>query len=882
MLLRPRQETFVSRACAALKERKQTLGVAPTGAGKTVMLSAIAGRLGGTQLVLQHRDELVEQNERTFKKVNPRAITSLYVADYKRWAREGGTTFSMIQTLARDANLKTMPRLDRIIVDEGHHAVANSYLKVIHHARKLNPDCELLLVTATPSRSDRRTLRTLVDNVADQITLAELIRDGHLVRPRAFVIDVGVHEELDALRPKRFEEFDQAAVERIMNKRAINDKVVEHWREKAGDRQTVVFTSTVQHAKDVAEAFVRAGVSARVVHGDMPDGERKDTLAEFDAGKFQVVVNVAVLTEGWDCLDDETEVLTPAGWKRRGDINIGDAVYGWDHATGDIRECRVLDVGSRPVRSGERMLEIESQHVNIRVTEGHRMFVEKNRRGGFKEVLARDLSGWASEYAIPLSGNADFPGVPLSDDEIRLVAWHTTDGYLTKGGRLEIYQTEDKHSDHIASLIDRLGMKSWSFVRNEKDRGFGNAKPLRTFVIGKRQLGRVYKYLDKNLSQLMMQMSREQFIVFWNELLLGDGEGSRCLCVGRREFADRLNQMAVLRGFASSISVRERPSGTSYRVFVRDKKKLNSLPGDTRSARMNLVPSRSGEMVWCVTNELGTIVTRRRGKVAIVGNCQPVSCVVLLRKESDKSVLIQMVGRGLRKLDPERYPGQHKDDCIILDFGYSLHAHRGLEQAVRVHAEEGGKDCPECAAHVPACLFECPICGYAWPRSQVEKLEASRDSEGVNELGLLDDFVMTEVDLLNQSPYRWEDLFDGAVTMACAFEAWACLVFYQGRWVSVGGSRETGIHLLSDNADRLMSLAAADDFLRDHGDDSAASKQKQWLHAPATEKQLKLLGMDPMAGIGVSRYRATCMLQWKFSERGIRQKVLNRGLRVAA
>lgn len=562
MLLRPRQETFVSRACAALKERKQTLGVAPTGAGKTVMLSAIAGRLGGTQLVLQHRDELVEQNERTFKKVNPRAMTSLYVADYKRWAREGGTTFSMIQTLARDANLKTMPRLDRIIVDEGHHAVANSYLKVIHHARKLNPDCELLLVTATPSRSDRRTLRTLVDNVADQITLAELIRDGHLVRPRAFVIDVGVHEELDALRPKRFEEFDQAAVEKIMNKRAINDKVVEHWREKAGDRQTVVFTSTVQHAKDVAEAFVRAGVSARVVHGDMPDGERKDTLAEFDAGKFQVVVNVAVLTEGWDC--------------------------------------------------------------------------------------------------------------------------------------------------------------------------------------------------------------------------------------------------------------------------------------------------------------------------------QPVSCVVLLRKESDKSVLIQMVGRGLRKLDPERYPGQHKDDCIILDFGYSLHAHRGLEQAVRVHAEEGGKDCPECAAHVPACLFECPICGYAWPRSQVEKLEASRDSEGVNELGLLDDFVMTEVDLLNQSPYRWEDLFDGAVTMACAFEAWACLVFYQGRWVSVGGSRETGIHLLSDNADRLMSLAAADDFLRDHGDDSAASKQKQWLHAPATEKQLKLLGMDPMAGIGVSRYRATCMLQWKFSERGIRQKVLNRGLRVAA
>lgn len=562
MILRPRQVAFRDRCRDALKTRKNTLGIAPTGAGKTVMLSAIAGTMGGTQLVLQHRDELVEQNERTFRKVNPRTPTSFFVADYKRWAQAGGTTFSMIQTLCRDKNLETMPRLDRIIVDEGHHAVADSYLRVIHHARKMNPELELLLVTATPSRSDRRTLRTLVDNVADQITLSELIREGHLVRPRAFVIDTGVQEELAALKPKRFEEFDQAAVEKIMNKRAINDKVVEKWRAQAGDRQTVVFTSTVQHAKDVAEAFVRAGVDARVVHGDMADGDRKATLRDFDAGKFQVVVNVAVLTEGWDC--------------------------------------------------------------------------------------------------------------------------------------------------------------------------------------------------------------------------------------------------------------------------------------------------------------------------------QPVSCVVLLRKESDKSVLIQMVGRGLRKLDPERYPGRHKDDCIILDFGYSLHAHRGLEQTIRIDTQEGGKDCPECAAHVPAALHECPICGFEWPRSVVEKVEASRDGEGMNELGILDDFVMTEVDLLEQSPYRWENLFDGVVTMATAMDAWACLVYFGGRWVAVGGSRENGIALLDDSTDRLMALAAADDFLRDHGDDEAANKQKRWLHLPPSEKQAKLLNLAPMDMLGISRYRAACMLQWRFSERGIKQKILHRGLRVAA
>lgn len=561
MLLRPRQKLFVDRVSRALQSRKNTLGIAPTGAGKTVMLSAVAGQLGGNQLILQHRDELVAQNERTFRKVNPKIPTSLVVADYKRWA-PNGTTFAMIQTLARENNLARMPKLDRIIVDEGHHAVANSYLKVIHRARELNPDLELLLVTATPARGDRRTLRTLVDNVSDQITLGELIRDGHLVRPRAFVIDVGIQDELGALRPKRFDEFDQSAVERIMNKRAINDKVVEEWKKVAGDRQTVVFCSTVAHATDVTEAFRRANIDARLVIGDMDDAARQQTLADFDAGKFQVTVNVAVLTEGWDC--------------------------------------------------------------------------------------------------------------------------------------------------------------------------------------------------------------------------------------------------------------------------------------------------------------------------------QPVSCVVLLRKESDKSVLIQMVGRGLRKIDPERYVGRSKDDCVVLDFGYSLHAHRGLEQTININAQEGGKDCPECQAHVPAALFECPICGFEWPRSAVEQVEAARDGDAMNELGVLTDFVMTEVDLLEQSPYRWENLFDGLVMMACAFEAWACILFYHGHWVAIGGSKENGMHLLADNSDRLLSLAAADDFLREHGDDTTAGKQKSWLHQPATEKQLQHLGMPAMNGMGISRYRASCLLQWKFSERGIKQKVMHRGLKVAA
>ena len=563
MILRPRQRQFVERVGAALKQYKNTLGIAPTGAGKTVMLSASAAQRPGPQLVLQHRDELVEQNERTFRKVAPRVPTDFYTADCKRWSRTG-VTFGMVQTLCRDSNLATMPPLSRITVDEGHHAVADSYLKIIHRARELNPDVEIALFTATPGRGDRRTLRTLVDNIADQISLGELIAEGHLVKPRAFVIDVGANDELAELerQRKRFDDFDQAAVERIMNKRAINDKVVEQWRAHAGTRQTVVFCSTKQHCRDVLEAFIRAGVSARLVLGDSSD--RADTLSDFDAGKFQVLVNVAVLTEGWDC--------------------------------------------------------------------------------------------------------------------------------------------------------------------------------------------------------------------------------------------------------------------------------------------------------------------------------QPVSCVVLLRKESDKGVMLQMVGRGLRTVDPERYRGIQKDDCIILDFGYSLHNHRSLEQHINLASQEGGKECPECGATVPAAVYDCGICGFEWPKPETEP-RGEGGGEGRTE-GALEDFVMTEVDLFEQSPFRWEDLFDGLVTIANGLTAWGCVLNYHGRWVALGAGEDeagnnTGVIFLANADNRLMALAAADDFLREHGDDSAAKKTKSWMHLPPTEKQLKMLNVGVMGAMGISRYRASCLQTWKFFERGIKAKVMN-NVKVAA
>ncbi len=297
MILRPRQKTFVKLSRQALSKHKNTLSVAATGFGKTVALSAVISETmnGGRALVLAHRDELTRQNLGTFSQYDPNISTSIFDANTKSW--RGLVTFGMVQTVTR--HVENMPAFDLLVVDEAHHIAAPTYQRVIDQARKRNPRVKILGVTATPERSDKKGLASVFNNVADVVTIGELVRSGHLVPPVGRVIDIGTQDELRKVK-RTVADYDMAEVEAIQNTTINNNQIVEYWMENSADRPSVAFTSTVQHAQDVRDSFRDAGIVSEAIHGELSKTERRGILAAFDRGEIQMLTNPFILTEGWD------------------------------------------------------------------------------------------------------------------------------------------------------------------------------------------------------------------------------------------------------------------------------------------------------------------------------------------------------------------------------------------------------------------------------------------------------------------------------------------------------------------------------------------------------------------------------------------------------
>lgn len=295
MELRPYQSEAKEAIFREWEEgRGKTLLVLPTGCGKTIVFAKVTEECvskGDRVLILAHRGELLMQAADKIKKACGLgcAVEKAEESCLGSWFR---IVVGSVQTLMREKRLKKFPKnyFDTIIIDEAHHSISDSYQNVLNYFA----EAKVLGVTATPDRGDMKNLGQVFDSLAYEYTLPKAIREGYLAPIKALTIPLKLDLSGVSMQSGDFKASDiDTALDPYLD--AIANEMLEYCR----DRKTVVFLPLIKTSQKFMNILNEKGFRAAEVNGNSDD--RAEVLEDFDNGKYNVLCNSMLLTEGWDC-----------------------------------------------------------------------------------------------------------------------------------------------------------------------------------------------------------------------------------------------------------------------------------------------------------------------------------------------------------------------------------------------------------------------------------------------------------------------------------------------------------------------------------------------------------------------------------------------------
>ncbi len=295
MELRPYQEEArraVERDWAG--DFLRTLLVLPTGCGKTIVFSKIVEdrvRQGDRCLILAHRGELLDQAaDKLLKATGLRcAVEKAEETCLGSWYR---VAVGSVQSLQRPARLARFESdyFNCVVVDEAHHVLSDGYQRVLEHF----PDARVLGVTATPDRGDMRNLGQYFEHLAYEYTLPKAIKEGYLCPIKAVTIPLKLDLSGVGVQGGDFKSADiDTALDPYLH------QIASEMRQYCKGRRTVVFLPLVKTSQKFRDILEQNGFRAAEVNGNSQD--RAEVLRDFEDGKYDVLCNSMLLTEGWDC-----------------------------------------------------------------------------------------------------------------------------------------------------------------------------------------------------------------------------------------------------------------------------------------------------------------------------------------------------------------------------------------------------------------------------------------------------------------------------------------------------------------------------------------------------------------------------------------------------
>ena len=333
------------------------------------------------------------------------------------------------------------------------------------------------------------------------------------------------------------------------------------------------------------------------------------------------------------CLSEDTEILTPAGWKRRGMISVGDSVCTLNLRSGNLEWQAVEKVTSQ--NTDKTMIQMKAKGYDALVTHDHTIVYHSSVSRNFLKRPADELAKM-NIFRLPVSGFLQNPGVVIPDGVLKLLAWTIAEGNMDAGNRSKGYKEKNNvrlfqrisRSNEIEAVLKEAGVSYTKHFRKQKGQKIHelNGRVYETkedgivFYIRQPDSKNIIALLGgkKNIPDWLMWMNRRQFEVFLAEYVRGDGHMEKLgrsgkIFTSNSDLADRLQILLITNGYKAQVSRRTKWGKVNYVVGFTPKQIITA-----KGANFKTVPYNGA--TWCVSVPNGTIVTRRNGKAAILGN----------------------------------------------------------------------------------------------------------------------------------------------------------------------------------------------------------------------------------------------------------------------
>ncbi len=718
--------------------KQRALCVLSTASGKTRIAHMLLDRAAPIPefkaIFLVNKKELVTQ---TFNTLSTSLDCGVFDAKYKN--KDNQIIIGSLQSCYKEK----FDGVKLIIADESHEIGDEQDDGMYQTFFKNHPHAKVIGFTATPYRNNRLAVGPgyFFPEIDFTRTVNFMIDNGYIVRPVCKAMPKAFNT---SMLVKQKDDFRLSDLVKLTSNRAKAKEQVQDAMSRLHGRKKVVWIcTTIEHAEMVKDLIPEPSA---IRHSKHPNDAGQKYM--FEQTDCRHCVSVMMLSAGWDCLDQQTDILTEHGWKGMGQVKEGDNVYSVNKTSRNLEMKPVTRYVERDVLPGEKFVTIKSQYLDIRVTDNHRFAF--SRIVGGKRTL---LPGLELNSSLPDKPVFFFNGettsfnktkvIDLKNEMFWLIGMLWTDGYEPKLRHSKIiYQSKPKIVEKIKRMLSLLNIDhSVSIKKKETTRSnFKSNYDLYAFTINRTSIRKSFgdhaECFTKKPHSALMQMTSEQFTAFWEGILDGNGSFASkkgppnnkkplaTLC--NKTQVDFIMHIATRLGFSCMHGHRKTKNNVdvySLRIKQRTTHQLN-FKSNKPGARVVLSDPTKGEKVWCVSNDNETLVTRRSGRIVVLGNCPPVDAIVMMRPTRSIRLAIQTFGRALR-------PHHSKSDALVLDYGEVIQNCGPIDDPLieRSFMKRGEKlqvnikVCAVCFSINKKDVSECVDCHTAFPRPQIDRLK---------------------------------------------------------------------------------------------------------------------------------------------------------------